>query len=166
MRHGVEGNLFINFTPAAVYDPVFCLRSTVEAVEAAGISPERIVFEVTETEEAKDVDHLKNIAAFYREKGFRVALDDVGSGYSSLNMIHRLRPDFIKLDMQLVRGVDQDPYKALVAGKVLEMARGLGVETIVEGVETEGELAWAREQGATFARPQSPPVGSQIRARP
>ena len=167
-RHGAQGNLFINFTPAAIYDPVFCLRSTVEAVEAAGISPERIVFEVTETEETRDVDHLKNIASFYREKGFRMALDDVGSGYSSLNMIHRLRPDFIKLDMQLVRGVDLDPYKALVAGKVLEMARGLGVETIVEGVETEGELSWARENGATFAqgylfaKPTSPPVGSGI----
>ncbi len=169
--HGVTSNLFINFTPAAVYDPVFCLRSTVEAVREAGLSPERIVFEVTETEEAKDVDHLKNIAAFYREKGFRVALDDVGSGYSSLNMIHRLRPDFIKLDMQLVRGVDQDPYKALVAGKVLEMARGLDVETIVEGVETEGELAWAREKGATFAqgylfsKPMSPPLRTLSTAR-
>ena len=171
VRHGVEGNLFVNFTPTAIYDPRFCLRSTVEAVQEAGISPERIVFEVTESEETRDVDHLKNIAAFYREKGFRVALDDLGSGYSSLNMIHRLRPDFIKLDMQLVRGVDTDPYKALVAGKLLEMARGLEVETIVEGVETEGELAWARENGATFAqgyliaRPQSPPVRSTTRTR-
>ena len=109
VRQGVEGNLFINFTPAAIYDPRFCLRSTVEAVDGAGISPERIVFEVTETEETRDVDHLRNIVAFYREKGFRVALDDLGSGYSSLNMIHRLRPDFVKLDMQLVRGVDTDP---------------------------------------------------------
>ncbi|QIN79868.1 EAL domain-containing protein [Rubrobacter marinus] len=170
VRNGVETNLFVNFTPTAVYDPAFCLRSTVEAVKKSGISPERIVFEVTETEETRDVDHLKNIASFYREKGFRVALDDVGSGYSSLNMIHRLRPDFIKLDMHLVRGVDSDPYKALVAGKVLEMARGLGVDTIVEGVETEGEFAWARENGATFAqgyliaRPASSPAGGLARA--
>ena len=74
----------------------------------------------------------------------------MGSGYSSLNMIHRLKPDFIKLDMQLMRDVDSDPYKALVVQKVLEMAQGLQVETIAEGVETEGELLWAREHGAPF----------------
>lgn len=54
---------------------------------------------------------------------------------------HTLRPDFIKLDMQLICEVDSDPYKALVARKVLEIAQGLEIETIVEGVETEKELA-------------------------
>ncbi|CAA9490525.1 MAG: hypothetical protein AVDCRST_MAG25-3333 [uncultured Rubrobacteraceae bacterium] len=163
LRHGIEGNLFVNFTPTAVYDPVFCLRSTVQAVEQSGIPGENVVFEVTETEEVADTGHLENIVDYYRGKGFRVALDDMGSGYSSLNMIHRLRPDFIKLDMQLTRGVDTDPYKAVVAGKILEMAQSLRVQTIVEGVETAEELAWARERGATFvqgfliARPASPP---------
>ncbi len=166
LRHGIESNLFINFTPISVYDPVFCLRSTVQAIERSGIPSENVVFEVTETEEVADTEHLKNIVDYYREKGFRVALDDMGSGHSSLNLIHHLRPDFIKLDVQLIRGVDSDPYKAVIAGKILEMAQSLGVETIVEGVETGEELAWARERGATFvqgffiARPASPPPGN------
>lgn len=170
VRHGIESKLFVNFSPTSVYDPVFCLRSTVRAVERSGIPTGNVVFEVTETEEVADTDHLKNIVDYYRAKGFRVALDDMGSGYSSLNLIHRLRPDFMKLDMQLIRGVDSDPYKAVVAGKILEMAQGLGVETIVEGVETEEELAWARERGATFvqgfliARPASPPPEGLARA--
>ena len=163
LRHGVDSNLFVNFTPTSVYDPVFCLRSTVQAVERSGMPNDNVVFEVTETEQVADADHLKNIVDYYRERGFRVALDDMGSGYSSLNLIHRLRPDFMKLDMQLIRGVDSDPYKAVVAGKILEMAQSLEVETIVEGVETEEELVWARERGATFVqgfligRPASPP---------
>ena len=171
LRHGVESNLFINFTPTSVYDPVFCLRSTVRAVERSGLPSENVVFEVTESEEVADTGHLTNIVDYYRTRGFRVALDDMGSGYSSLNLIHRLRPDFMKLDMQLIRGVDSDPYKAVVAGKVLEMAQGLGVETIVEGVETEEELLWARERGATFvqgyliARPASPPPKSLAASR-
>ena len=160
----MEDNLFINFTPTSIYDPKFCLRSTVESVDEAPLEPERVVFEVTETEKAGDIEHLRNIVDYYREQGFRVALDDMGSGYSSLNLIHRLRPDFIKLDMQLVRGVDDDPYKAVVAQKVLERAQSLDVETIVEGVETHEELEWARDRGATYAqgyliaRPASPPL--------
>lgn len=166
--HGIESNLFINFTPTSVYAPVFCLRSTIEAIDEAGLTHERVVFEVAETEETKDVGHLKNLVDHYRETGFRVALDDMGSGYSSLNMIHTLRPGFIKLDLQLIRGVADDPYKAVVASKVLEMAQELGVQTIVEGVETEGELRWARENKATFvqgyliARPTSPPSGDRL----
>jgi EAL domain-containing protein (putative c-di-GMP-specific phosphodiesterase class I) len=83
------------------------------------------------------VEHLKNVVGHYRERGFRVALDDMGSGYSSLNMIHRLRPDFIKLDMQLIRGVFDGPYKAIIARKVLEMAQELGVQT-------QEEMNWAQ----------------------
>lgn len=164
VRHGIEDTLFINFMLNSVYDPKFCLRSTVRSVDEASLDHERVVFEVTETEQAGDVEHLRNIVDYYREQGFRVALDDLGSGYSSLNLIHRLRPDLIKLDMQLVRGVHGDPYKAVVAQKVLEMAQSLGVETIVEGVETREELGWARDQGATYAqgyliaKPANPPL--------
>lgn len=164
VRHGVEGRLFINFTPTSVYDPRFCLRSTVKAIDEAGLDPEQVTFEVTETEKAGDIEHLKNIVDYYREKGFKVALDDMGSGFSSLNLVHRLRPDFIKLDMQLTSGVHGDPYKGVVAQKVLEMAQSLNVETIVEGIETPEELRWAQDRGANLAqgflisRPASPPV--------
>ena len=119
-RSGVGGNVFINFTPTAIYDPKFCLRATVEAVAEAGLDNGRVVFEITEAENAGDVGHLKNIVDYYRGRGFRVAIDDVGSGYSSLNLLHQLRPDLVKLDMDLVRGVADDPYKSTVASKLLE----------------------------------------------
>lgn len=150
--HGITDRLFVNFNPSAIYTPEFCLRTTFKAMEAAGLTPDRVVFEVVETDEVRDAGHLLGILDTYRRAGFRVALDDVGAGYGSLNMLTRLRPDFVKLDMELTRGVDRDPYKAAVAGKVLEMARELGVQTVVEGVETLGEWGWAKDHGADFAQ--------------
>jgi EAL domain-containing protein (putative c-di-GMP-specific phosphodiesterase class I) len=168
---GVRENIFVNFAPTAIYDPATCLKTTVDAIDDGGIAHDRVVFEVVESEKTIDADHLSRILSRYRDAGFRVALDDVGAGYSSLNMIHRLRPDFIKLDMDLIRGVHLDPYKALIAMKILEISAGLGIATIVEGIEEEEELLWAREHGATFAqgyhiaRPAAePPVFAGVRA--
>jgi EAL domain-containing protein (putative c-di-GMP-specific phosphodiesterase class I) len=168
-RHQVRSLIFINFTPSSIYDPQFCLRSTVEAIDEVGIPHDQIVFELTESDRSQEIEHLQAILRFYRAAGFRVALDDVGSGYSSLNLLHQLRPDFIKLDMELTRNVNQDPYKALIAAKVLDIAQQLHIQTVAEGIESPGELAWVREYGADFvqgyciARPSAQPV-TQTRA--
>jgi len=151
-RHGIQEHLFINFMPSALYDPTFCLRSTISAIDEASIPHEHVVFEVVESEQSPDISHLKTILNFYRNAGFQVALDDLGAGYSSLNLIHQLRPDFIKLDRELTHNVHQDPYKALIAEKLLEIAQRLEILTIVEGIECEEELQWAREHGASFVQ--------------
>ena len=162
-RLAVEGNIFINFNPTSVYDPAYCLRSTMKAVEESGIPSERIVFEVTESEEVREGTHLKNILDFYRRGGLRVALDALGSGYASLNLLADLRPDFIKLDSGIVRDVDSDPYRAAIAGKLIELAHELEVTVVAEGVETEEQWRWLADNGADyaqgylFARPTSPP---------
>jgi len=144
--------LFVNLTPSAIDDPLATLANTVQGIDRLGLAHERIVFEVVESEHAPDIVHLRGLLATYRDAGFRVALDDVGAGYSSLNRLHQLRPDFVKLDMDLVRGVDRDPYKALIARKTIEIATELGIATIAEGIETPGELEWARAHGAQFAQ--------------
>lgn len=152
LRGELNEKLFVNISPAAVHDPIGAVDTTVRLVDSAKIAHDRIVFEVTEADQTFDVDMLRRILAAYQAAGFGVALDDVGAGYSSLNLLHQLRPDFIKLDMDLIRGVDRDPYKALIAEKILEIARSLGVRTIAEGIETAEELAWVREHGADFAQ--------------
>jgi diguanylate cyclase (GGDEF)-like protein len=151
-HHHLNGHIFINFAPTALYDPVSCLRSTVEAIDQGGISHERVVFEVVESDNPQDLDHLKSVLQYYRDAGFLVALDDLGSGYSSLNLLHQLRPDFIKLDMGLIRDVHQDLYKALITEKLLEIAQKLNIRTVAEGIECIEELNWLRERGATFAQ--------------
>ncbi len=151
-RYQVSGHIFINFAPTSLYDPVFCLRSTVEAIDTAGISHERVVFEVVESDNSQDLDHLKALLQYYRDAGFLVALDDLGSGYSSLNLLHQLRPDFIKLDMELIRDVHQDLYKASITEKLLEITQKLNIQTVAEGIECIEELNWLRERGATLAQ--------------
>lgn len=94
----------------------------------------------------------REVLQYYRDAGFLVALDDLGSGYSSLNLLHQLRPDFIKLDMELIRNVHQDLYKASITEKLLEIAQKLDIKTVAEGIECIEELNWLRERGATFAQ--------------
>ncbi|HEY9853233.1 MAG TPA: EAL domain-containing protein [Leptolyngbyaceae cyanobacterium] len=163
-EHRIQELIFINFSPTAVYDPTTCLRMTVRAISEAGIPHERVVFEVMESEQPPDINHLIKILKFYQDAGFLIALDDFGTGYSNLNLIHELRPDFIKLDRNLIHQVHQDSYKALITEKLLEIAQSLDIKTIAEGIEYPEELEWVRQRGANFAqgfliaKPITPPV--------
>jgi len=149
-KHGIDSNVFINFTPTSVYDPAFCLQTTVEAINTTKFKSENIVFEVIESESLDDIDHVVEVLQFYRDNGYRIALDDLGAGYSSLNLLTRLRPDFIKLDMGLIRNVHEDTYKSHIARMLLQLARELGTQSIAEGVETVDEWQWLRENGADY----------------
>lgn len=160
----VDGQLFVNFVPTAIYDPAHCLQSTLAVAERLGIAPARIVFEVTETELVEDTQHLKRILDFYRATGFRVALDDVGSGYASLSLLAMLRPDVIKVDMGIVRGIHQDAERQAIFRALVGIARDLGIQVLAEGIETREEYHYLVAQGADllqgylFARPaQVPP---------
>lgn len=165
-RHGIDRHVFINFNPGGIDDPAVSLRSTVQAVDEAKIPRERVVFELVESDHTRDLAHLKAIVSYWRDAGFSVALDDLGAGHSTLNLLHQLRPDYVKLDMALIRDVHLDPYKALITGKILEIAQHLDIQTVAEGVEVPEELEWVREHGATFvqgyliAKPAHPPVPS------
>lgn len=151
-RHGPDRCVFINFSPAAMRDPEASLSSTLRAIEEAQMPRDRVVFEVTEADRYEDTLRLQQVLNAYRRAGFRVALDDLGAGWSTLNLVHRLLPDFIKLDRELIRGVQDHPVKALIAAKLLEIGRGMGIGTIVEGIEEPAELSWVREHGADFVQ--------------
>ncbi|WBF67604.1 EAL domain-containing protein [Desulfovibrio subterraneus] len=163
--YSLDAKMFINFNPTAIYRPEFCLRTTMAAIEETGLKPENIVFEVVESEETHDVGHLLSVLDYYRERGFKVALDDIGAGYSSLNLLAKLKPDYIKLDMELVRNVDTDEYKSGITSALLELSNKLNITSVAEGVETQGEWNWLKEHGADllqgyyFAKPAPvPPI--------
>nr|WP_275957875.1 EAL domain-containing protein [Rhabdochromatium marinum] len=155
--------IFINFTPTAIYDPAFCLRTTIAAAQRTGWAPERFVFEVVETEELANTRDLVAILAEYRAAGFRVALDDLGAGYGSLTLLERLHPDIVKFDRELITEIDHSPSRQAIVTALVGMARQLGIATVGEGVETRAEWEWLREagvdyvQGFLFARPANPP---------
>ncbi len=153
----------MNIYPNAIQEAQRFLETTIAVAEHTQLPAEQFVFEFVETEEILDPNQFFDILQEFRARGFRVALDDVGAGYSSLNVLVHVKPDFMKLDMGLIRNVDRDVYKSCVAAKLLELAQELNVKTVVEGIETPGEWQWAREHGADFAqgylfaRPDCPP---------
>jgi len=161
---GPTARLFINFVPSSIYDPKSCLRSTIAALDEAGIDHDRIVFEVVESDEVEDSGYLIDILRAYRNAGFKVALDDLGAGFASLNLLHVLRPDFVKLDIALVRDIDRDPFKAMLGAKLIEAAHALGMTVVAEGIESAEEFAWLRQNGAHLlqgfylARPAAVPA--------
>lgn len=157
-RLNLPGLLSINFMPNAVYQAETCIRATLEAAARFGFPLERIIFEVTEQEQVLDIEHLLQILYAYRKQGFKTAIDDFGSGYAGLNLLADFQPDLIKLDMELIRGIDQDSVRQVLVDGTLQMCR-LGVDVIAEGVETREELAVLKDmgiqlfQGYLLARP-------------
>ncbi len=151
-QYAVEVDVFINFSPRLLDVSTEWIECTIQATLNSGIDPGRFVFEVVESDQVLDLRKLLWTLDWFRDAGCRVALDDVGAGYNSLNLLTLVKPDFVKLDMGLVRGVHQDPYKSCVARKLLDLARELDVLTIAEGVETQEEWQWTREHGADMAQ--------------
>ncbi len=150
--------LSINFLPNAVYEPKACIRATLNAVESTGFPVANLIFEFTENEQIDD-DHLMRIITSYKAMGFRTAIDDFGAGFSGLTRLAKFQPDIVKLDMELVRGIDADRVRRALVRSVAGACEELGVTVLAEGVETEGERDVLRElgidlqQGYLFARP-------------
>jgi len=143
----VPAMVSINFMPNAVYKAETCIRATLEAAKRFNFPLERIIFEVTEQEQVLDIDHLTGILRAYRKQGFMTAIDDFGAGYAGLNLLADFQPDLIKLDMQLVRNIDQDSVRQILVEAALQMCRKLNIRVIAEGIESLGELHALRDMG-------------------
>lgn len=144
---GEDLKLSINFMPNAVYEPRACIRQTLETAERVGFPLEAIIFEFTENEPL-DASHLLRILKTYKEIGFSTAIDDFGAGYAGLNLLASFQPDIVKLDMDLVRGIDQDAARRAIVKNLLHMLDDLGVTALCEGVETAAEFAVLADLGA------------------
>lgn len=151
--------LSLNVLPSATFNPETCLDATLAAARRYGFPPERMLFEITEVEQVRDTARLRETIAAQRAHGVRIAIDDFGAGYAGLGLLVEVRPDIVKLDMHLVRGVDHDPVRARIVGAIACACRGLGITVIAEGIETQGELAALHGmgirhfQGYLLARP-------------
>jgi EAL domain-containing protein (putative c-di-GMP-specific phosphodiesterase class I) len=125
--------LSVNLSPASLLDP-----GTYDLLAASRL--DRIVVELTEHEQISDYPALLRALAGLRERGLRLAVDDAGSGFASLQHITQLNPDIIKLDIAFVRAVDVDPSRRAVTRALLAFATELGATLVAEGIETAGEL--------------------------
>lgn len=154
---------FINFIPTSIYSPEYCLQSTVKLANQLKIDPNQFVFEVVESDKVDDLEYLKKILNYYNEQGFQYALDDVGEGYSTLEMLSDLKPHYMKLDMKYVQGVCIDREKQKTATLFLEKAIEINAIPLAEGVETREDFEWLKQsgyqlfQGYLFGKPSAVP---------
>lgn len=154
-----DARLSINFLPNAVYSPVACIQATLAAARASNFPTDRLIFEFTENEEMADTDHVRTIVDTYRAMGFATALDDFGAGHAGLGLLANFQTDYLKLDMDLIRGIDASIPRRLIVEGMVRIATSLGVTVIAEGVETAAEYAVLRAlgirylQGYLLARP-------------
>ncbi len=143
--------LSINFMPNAVYEPRACIRLTLATAMKTGFPLNRIIFEFTETEKLDSV-HVLNILRTYRDIGFMTAIDDFGAGYSGLGLLTQFQPDIVKLDMDMIRGIDRDPVRRVIVRNTLNMLADLNITPLCEGVETAGELSVLRDLGVVLVQ--------------
>ena len=151
--------LSINFLPNAVYSPMACIQLTLRTAERCDFPLDRLIFEFTENEQMASPDHVGSIIETYRKIGFSVAIDDFGAGHAGLDLFARFATDMVKLDMELVRGIDGDGRRHAIVKALVSLCRDLNTILIAEGVETAGEAERLRDlgirymQGYLFARP-------------
>jgi len=144
--------VFLNIHPSTVRDPNFVRGETMAVVRQVGLRPDNVVFEVTERHCIKDFAGFDRALEHYRSQGYLVAVDDVGSGFSSLQSIAEIRPDFIKIDMALVRGINTNMVKRALVETFASFAEKIGSFVIVEGIETEEELVAVVATGAHYGQ--------------
>lgn len=160
---GLSGRLFINVDPYSLVHDHSRESQTLALIEQAGINPSQVIIELTETQPVEDVQLMRQAMVYYREMGFRVALDDLGAGYSGLKLWSEIRPDIVKIDRHFIQGIDEDRTKQQFVHAILKTATALGARVITEGVETEREYATLRKigvemvQGYYFCRPVEVP---------
>ena len=132
--------LFLNVHPLTVSDPDFIKGETFLYLEALTLSANNIAFEITEQTDIKNIPDFNRTLQHYRQQGYSIAIDDVGSGFSGLNTIASLRPDYLKMDMHLVRNINHDSIKKTLMETFVIFAEKIGCKIIAEGIETENEL--------------------------
>lgn len=147
-----DARLSINFLPDAVYSPLACIQLTLRTAAACGLPTDRLIFEFTENEQMGDPSHVARIIETYQAMGFGTALDDFGAGYAGLSLLARFQPDIIKLDMELIRGVENSEPRRQIVAHLFAMCRDLGLTVIAEGVETRAELEVLAAMGIRYVQ--------------
>lgn len=159
-RLGIDCRLSVNFMPNAVYEPANCIQLTLAAAERVGLPTNRLIFELTESEQIRQPEKVLQIVRDYQRRGFATAIDDFGAGYSGLNLLADFQPQLVKLDMGLCRGINRDRIRQAIVEGVRRTCAVLGCDVVAEGIETREELACLHDlgirlfQGYLVARPE------------
>jgi EAL domain-containing protein (putative c-di-GMP-specific phosphodiesterase class I)/GGDEF domain-containing protein len=144
--------LFLNIEPEAIADPELRDVMFTALLADAAITPDRIVLEITERTAITDFTVFRSTLEYLRALGFAVAVDDAGAGYGSLQVLAEVKPEWLKIDMSLVRGIDADEIRQQLVASLVTFAERMGVRLVAEGIETREELLTLRDLKVTYGQ--------------
>jgi diguanylate cyclase (GGDEF)-like protein/PAS domain S-box-containing protein len=155
---GLDLYVSVNLPPS-FWQPT-AMRHVLATIETFGLNPDRLMIEITESAFAGDPRrNMDFVLAELHERGLRLAIDDFGSGHSSLSRLNQMRVSMLKIDRSFVGGLEDDAGTAVLTASIVQLARNLGLEPLAEGIETEEQrrflIAHGCElgQGFHFSRP-------------
>ncbi|GAA0552737.1 bifunctional diguanylate cyclase/phosphodiesterase [Rheinheimera aquimaris] len=148
----VEGFLFLNVNPKLLLTSDHPSGLTKRFIQQAGLQPDRIVIELSEQFQVEDTELFISAVKHYREFGFKVAIDDLGSGFSGLKLWSELQPDIVKIDRYFIDQLHRDPIKKAFVKNIIEIAKNTGSSIVAEGIETSEELITCKELGAELGQ--------------
>lgn len=160
----LPGKLFLNVSPECLLQRGARHGGTLEYIHHAGIHPDRVIIELTENQPTYDYELMREAVRHYRAMGFQIAIDDLGEGFSSLRLWSELRPEYVKIDMHFIQGINNDPVKLQFVRSIQEIAEKSNTLVIAEGIETQAELLVIRDvgvangQGYHLGRPHPQPA--------
>ena len=147
----LPGRLAINIS-ALQLDKAGFTERTVELLRQAGVQPDQVELEVTESSLIQDPEHTAHVLDGLKAQGFAVAIDDFGTGYSSLAYLKRFAVDKLKIDMSFVRDMLTDRNDRAIVAAIVAMARSLELDTLAEGVELPEQAEALRAMGCLQAQ--------------
>jgi EAL domain-containing protein (putative c-di-GMP-specific phosphodiesterase class I)/GGDEF domain-containing protein len=160
----IEGTLFLNVSPLIIMQRGFSQERVSRYLKQVGLEPGRIVIELTEDYPALDFRLVHEALMLYRSMGFRVAIDDLGEGFSSLRLWSELKPEYVKADKHFVTGIATDPVKMQFLRAIQHIAESSGSLVIAEGIENAADFKVVKDigiacgQGFFIGRPSEFPV--------
>lgn len=144
--------LFVNCSAHSLRDPELLSWPVVELAQSVGLERGDVVVEITERAAITEWHEVRQALARLRKGGCYIAIDDMGSGYSSLKSVAELEPEYLKFDVSLVHGIDQSPIKRNLLEALVVLAAKIGAMVVAEGVETDAELQVLRAMGVTLGQ--------------
>ncbi|SOC18089.1 EAL domain-containing protein (putative c-di-GMP-specific phosphodiesterase class I) [Ureibacillus xyleni] len=146
-------SLFINIHPHVLLDKNYHGGETLRLLKELGIQPDQVIFEITERSAVTDFKEFERVLSNYRSQGYRIAIDDVGSGYNSLKTIIYLKPEFIKLDRSLIQNIDQSDAGQQLISLIYNYAEQSGTTGIIaEGIERPEEIQTLQSIGIHYGQ--------------
>ena len=152
-RHlGPGSKLFLNTSARAILDPEIADGALARQVEVHGLASADVVLEITERVAVEERAACGAVLRDLKGRGFGLAIDDMGAGYSSLHSVVEMEPDFLKFDVSLVRDIDRSLIKRSLLETLVELSVRIGAKVIAEGIEAESELTTLRDMGVGFGQ--------------